>query len=504
MNGIRNLVVTFSGAILFTFLFYNESVALNILLFHVFVLGVYFYTKRIDFHNKLQLLTFAGSSISALLIVIYNTDYSVFLYILSIFLFVGVSSYQRARSLYFGIAIAFDAFFRAQFSFLESFSSIGGKSVSKKLFKVIKIIFIPLIIIYLFVVLYSSSNPVFDKYLQKIGLFMNKIFGNFFENLNIGLIFTFILGIILAAYLFLSKGNNLLVESELRQNENLTRKRKRSTLSFSNISLKYEYRAGIFLFSCLNILLLVVNVIDINWVWFGFEWNGNYLKQFVHEGTYLLILSIVISMAITIYFFRANLNFFTKNKPLKALAYTWLAQNAVLTLSVAIRNIWYIKYFALAYKRIAVFFFLLLVLYGIFTIILKIRQQKSVFFLLSRNTLAVYIVLLFSSFFNWDNIIARYNFKNSDSAFLHLNFMATLSNKTLPLLDKNLEELQLIEQQQNKLFSFEEQFLTTQEYFNTIEQRKIDFKNDWENKSWISWNYADYKAYNYLFGKNNP
>jgi len=67
-----------------------------------------------------------------------------------------------------------------------------------------------------------------------------------------------------------------------------------------------------------------------------------------------------------------------------------------------------------------------------------------------------------------------------------------------------LEELQLIEQQQNKLFSFEEQFMTTQEYFNTIEQRKIDFKNDWENKSWISWNYADYKAYNYLFGKNNP
>jgi hypothetical protein len=79
-------------------------------------------------------------------------------------------------------------------------------------------------------------------------------------------------------------------------------------------SLKKEFIAGIFLLLILKSLILVVSSIDIYWVWFNFKWEGQYLKQFVHEGTYLLILSILISIALILFLFRGNHNFYKKIK----------------------------------------------------------------------------------------------------------------------------------------------------------------------------------------------
>ena len=63
-----------------------------------------------------------------------------------------------------------------------------------------------------------------------------------------------------------------------------------------------------------NVLLLVVNIIDINWLWIDFNPKSiDNLSQLVHEGTYVLIFSILLSMAIIEYFFRGNINFYKKN-----------------------------------------------------------------------------------------------------------------------------------------------------------------------------------------------
>ena len=67
----------------------------------------------------------------------------------------------------------------------------------------------------------------------------------------------------------------------------------------------------------MNVLLLVVNAIDINWIWFGFKPAPGFdLTQFVHEGTYVLILSILVAMGIVLWFFRRNLNFYEPGLPL--------------------------------------------------------------------------------------------------------------------------------------------------------------------------------------------
>src|SRR5436190_305225 len=133
--------------------------------------------------------------------------------------------------------------------------------------------------------------------------------------------------------------------------------------------LERERRMGMVLLVVVNALLLVVNVIDISWVWFDFEVPENFsLKQFVHEGTWMLIISILLSILILLHLFRGNLNFYRRTHALKLLASLWIGQNFILGISVFLRNYHYIGFHGLAYKRIGVIVFLALVLVGLVTL----------------------------------------------------------------------------------------------------------------------------------------
>ncbi|MFO7878813.1 MAG: DUF4173 domain-containing protein, partial [Bacteroidales bacterium] len=239
--------------------------------------------------------------------------------------------------------------------------------------------------------------------------------------------------------------------------------------------------------------------------WFGFEWQGETLKQFVHEGTWLLILSILLSIGIILFYFRKNLNFLQNNQALKVLSYAWMAQNAILAVSVAIRNLHYIEYFNLAYKRIAVFFFLLAVFVGLFTVILKIHKPRTSFFLLRYNSLSVFVILIGMSLVNWDVCIAKYNFGHADKAFVHLDFLEELDERALPWLDKDMDYLKSLKQRQYQEFDFarDAAYITPERYHSHITERKEDFMKGFESRHWLSWNPADQKTYNLLSKSEN-
>ena len=309
---------------------------------------------------------------------------------------------------------------------------------------------------------------------------------------------TFVLGLVLSNYFFLGKPNKFIAELDVNSSDMFVRKRRHVLHRFNVTGLKNEYKTAVILFASLNLLLLIINLIDIWWVWFHFEWDGEYLKQFVHEGTYMLLLSILISLVISIYYFRGNINFLRNNKLLKQLAYVWLGQNALLTISVGIRNFWYIHYFSLAYLRIGVIFFLLLTLFSIYTVYLKIRDKKTTYFLFRKNALAAYVLLVVMAFFNWDNIIARYNFSHAKTAFVHYDFLANLSNNALPYLMKTKTELTEIDQFQKEKFPFKEQYMTSDEYAEKMVWRKQNFLKTWPERSWQEWSFAGERAYRKL------
>src|SRR5690606_38642683 len=143
--------------------------------------------------------------------------------------------------------------------------------------------------------------------------------------------------------------------------------------------------------------------------------------------------------------------------------------------------------------------FLLLTLYGLYSVFVKIKKSKSGFYFFRSNAMVLYIVLVFSSIINWDTLIAKYNFAHADEAFLHFDYLAVLSSNALPYLDKPISELTEIENIQKEKFAYEIDFMNAQEYYLQIESKKIAFKKDWESKGFLSWNLPEYIAYNKLF-----
>ena len=194
-------------------------------------------------------------------------------------------------------------------------------------------------------------------------------------------------------------------------------------------------------------------------------------------------------------------DFYKKNGLLKKLSYIWLAQNALLAVSVGIRNYWYIYYYALAYKRIGVILFLLLTLYGLYSVFVKVRKQKTVFYLLRVNFNTLLILLTLSTLVNWDSYISRFNFAHADRSFVHYDFLSDMSYASLPYLDKSLKELQEIEQSQKERFPTVEQYMQSQEFYDHIQERKSDFISIWKRKSLLEWNLPEYWAYRQLIEK---
>ena len=497
---IRNLYSIAILSILFPWLFYHKGIGLNLFLFNMIVIAIYYSSGYFKKKGLNYLLILSGTVLSAFLVVLIHTGMTVFINLVSLFLLSGVLCYPEARSLLNSLRLSFSNIFLSQKMFWTELNRQENRRFRLSIiFKWMKTVFIPIVIIILFIFLYKAANPFFDKHVTSIFTYIGKQLQTI---VSFPLLFTFLLGLLISTFLLINNPLKKVIDRDMASDINLLRKKKKQG-RFRINGLWTELKAAVFLLIFLNLLILAENIIDIYWVWFNFEWNGDYLKQFVHEGTYLLILSILISIGITLYFFRGNLNFFSRNKMLKILSYIWLFQNIILTVSVGLRNYRYIETFALAFKRIGVFFFLALALLGIFTVMYKIRRRLSAFYLFKVNTAAIYVILVLISVFNWDIIIARYNFRNYEKSFVHLDFLSTLSDNALPFTDRTMEELTAIDKVQKNKFNFEETFMSPYKYYVTEQKRKSQFIQRWESKKMLEWNFAGQRTYKKLMQKKN-
>lgn len=490
------MLAVFVCAFIFTVLFYRQYWGLNLLIFEAIVFGWMLVSKQFNPRNKNTLTVAIAFVATAAATVITHSYFSYIINICVFFLLIGVVIYPEVKSYATSIRLAFFNIFNSQRRFFSELTGTKqvGSNIGRWLWRA-RLYIIPLVIIMVFVFIYRLSNPVFNDLLNNIGEFFDRYVFVLFEDIDFWVIFTFALGLVVNNFIWLRTKVEYIITGDASASEELTRKRENRKKAFASNALKSEYNAAIFLLVTLNIIILILNVIDVKWIWFRTVWEKQYLMQFVHEGTYLLIFSIFISIGLVLYYFRQNLNFYSKNALLKKLSYVWLAQNAIMVISVAIRNYRYIEYFALAYKRIGVFIFLALVLYGLYTVFVKVQKRKSAAYLFSANMYAAVVVLVVASLFNWDVMIARYNFAHAGKAAMHLNYMADLSDSALPELDRPVAEIS-----QMKIFEKDEYrgYLSAQEYVDYIAYRKKVFKAEWEAKTWQEWNWAEYNAYHNL------
>ena len=483
--------------LLFVLLFHEQALGLNVLLFEAPLLAWLWWYRRPP-RSLEVLLTTGGTLLSAVLVVLHGSDLARWVNGLSLVLAVGVLLAPQLHAVHHALLLGLHHVWPAQRAF---FRSLGTQRTRKIMPRMGRNTFLSLLavaaVLFGFSQLYRMANPHFHALVGRLEMQLAMVF----DQLDLGLVLTGALGL-LTTNLVLQRSQHPRLMAWMGRSHAQLLRRGEPGRAGNMLGLRYELRSGERLLGLLNVLVLVANVLDIRHVWFGFSFNGQYLKQFVHEGTYLLILSIALGAGIVLWFFRANQNFHRSNRTLKVLAYGWLAQNVVLAISVGIRNYWYIHHYALAYKRIGVVFFLLAVIVGLVMVGMKVRHLRSRHFLLRWNAFAIHALLLAMACVNWDLVIARYNFSKQEQAFVHLDFMATLSDKTLPWLHQEQHALERIDRHNQRMLDSgrfsRTLYMEPQSYGEVITERTGRFLDQYPKRSWQSWNLADARAYKKL------
>ena len=333
---------------------------------------------------------------------------------------------------------------------------------------------IPLLILIPFYLIYSAANTTFGAFNERMSDWLGSVFH---LDIDLGRAIVFLLGWMLTVAI-LGQREGITLVHDWVANWQFQLVRRRNTLPWSRrtLALKQEYQTAIYTFIILNSLLLVINLLDVIWVWFSpQERTAAELSQYVHEGTWLLILSIAMAMLVVLIFLRGNLNFFPNNVRLRQLVSFWLAQNAFLALSVGVRNGHYIGQYGLAHGRIVVVFFLLLTLFGLFTMFQKLRGPRTAFYLLEVNGRALLFTLLLAACFNWDSLITRYNLQREDPDIYHLQSL--LDNNLVPLLDAAQQSTMLAERLNS----------------TRIQQRAAHLERTLKWQGWRAWNRSTYR-----------
>ncbi|MEL6637687.1 MAG: DUF4173 domain-containing protein [Bacteroidota bacterium] len=501
-RSVIELVLTLLGVIAFNLLFWQQTMGLNTLWFAGLMMAALFYLHPRGMRRRSTLLLAGGTLLTAVWVVVFHSALSKAVHLLSFCTTIGISQQRSLRFLWYGFLLGLWSVASTPRKLWRNIRQQLPQPDSKlRIGYYARLIVFPLLIVLAFYYLYRWANPHFSELTT---IFWDTLLYQWTVDIYWPRVGFILLGLLLCGGILLPTPLDFFHRREATKSDGLhrlnpeTRRRRLEQRRnwdihkrFSPLSLRNEYRAGGLLLYALNVLLFLVNLTDLRHVWWGFgEGEIPLLKNYVHEGTYLLIAAILLAMVVLLYFFRSNLNFFPDGGALRRAAYLWIGQNAFLTLSVGLRNYHYIDYHGLAYLRIGVLLFLLLVLYGLWTLYLKIRDRRSAFFLLQRNAWAVYLILLLASSFNWDVWITRYNLDTPTQGPIDVGFLLRgASDKNLFLLEGRLDEL--AERESFPLLRDED----IRRYYHW---KVRGFERRVAQQGWPSWNLPDHRNQRYL------
>jgi hypothetical protein len=486
----RGFVLSLLGAILFNFCFWGEKLGLNALLFALPYLAALLWRYPDGAKSRAWWWTALGTALSALMVLWHNSAAAKLAFWLSAMCAAGFAQEPDMRFL----ANAWWQYLRGVFYVpVQAFSGqeqAGGDAPATKSPKrgwgfwgSIRLGFVPFLVALVFYALYYAANARFaeasDAFWGQVGRLLS-------FDISWGQLAFLLCAFLLLAGAFWPSGGDLAAaeraKPDLLRHIRPPRRRYHETLTM--LGLRQEYRQSLILLWMLNGLLALLNLTDLRFVWFGLDESvRSDLKGYVHGGTQMLIGSIFMAMTVLFFVFRQNLNFFPNNRLLKSLAYAWLAQNALLAVSLGIRNWRYIEYHGLAYKRIGVALFLALVFFGLYTLWQKIGQKRSMFWLWRQNAWAVYALLLLNACVPWDTFITRHNLSGAPKGSVDLHHMIyVLSDKNLHLLEADSARLPALGMYPQ---------MGATEVADALAAKRRDFEARQANLSWKSWNFAD-------------
>jgi hypothetical protein len=491
------IILVSAGAVLFSLVFWQEKLGINTLFFDAFIITALFYLYPNASRQSTVWWLLTGHCICVAMIVWHNTLLSKMAFSVTLLLMAVFAEYRHRSAWFAGGSVVLNMALMVP-SFAEPLTQLKRKGIKRKsISRIIRFAIFPLLLLVVFFIIYSFANSVLQEIAVTVATQVELFVAQFFGFFEFNRVLFLLLGLLITGGILLKSKVDYFSKREENYQDGLRRVRiplrKRMHEPFYGIiqvvmgrfsngmlALKNEHTSGMISLALLNLLLLVVNVIDVRYLWFGFNFTPDMVMyKMVHEGAWLLIFSIVLAMLVLLFFFKGNLNFYKKNKWLKYGAYAWIVQNTILVMSVALRDYYYILHYGLAYKRIGVLVFLLMVLIGLVTVFIKIWCKRTNYFLFRVNAWAGIAVLVVATTVHWDESIAAYNLQRKETLPLDVEFLLSLSDKTLPLLEQNRAILQPAQKQ-------------------LLNQREALFAKQQQELSWLSWNYADNHTADYF------
>jgi hypothetical protein len=506
------IYLVLAGAVLFNAMFWQEAFGLNLFLYNLFVLVsifVLYANARKQVAVRWLLL---ANAISIAAVLWHNTDLSKLAYFTTLFLLVGYAEYFH-RSIWYASSSVLSNVLAALPNLKQLFFRTGNgeKSAFRKKLGKFRMFILPIVLVLFFFLLYVMANKVFADLANRFGTQLEIVWDKVLGWIRFDRILFMLLGLFVTTFLLLRSKHNEFEKAELLKADDLQRKKgnKKFTGFFTdiyititgrfakgNLALKNSLLAGTISLMLLNIILLIVNAVDVTYLWLGFSYHAGFeWVGFVHQGAEILVISILLAILVVVGLFKGNINFYAKNVWLKRLALLWIMQNAFLAVSVGLRNYYYITHMGIAYKRIGLFVFVALVLFGLLTVAQKIYLRKTNYYLFRINAWAGLTALVVCACINWDRLIVNYNLSNKDKLIVDVQFLMTLDASTFPVLDAHKDFLAL-PQNKNQTDYYLRYDVTM--LLQQLERRKINFLEEQKKYTWLSWNWADLQTKKYL------
>lgn len=465
----------------YSYLFYEQNAGINFLLFNLLFAGILLYRNKELVKQKNWLLALVLCLVSATCIVLYSSALAIIANCFSLLLLSAFALDKKTSFLF--------SFLFSGYSVISSFvymlidasirsQNTQNQSPGKERGYRLVTIFVVLLLCILFYIMYQQANPLFAENTKSIN----------FSFISFSWLFFTAFGFILLYGLFYHRTIESIVhwENQLPHKTTVPDEQKKPKYSL-------ELSAGILLFVFLNLMLVILNVGDIQTIWFsGVLPKGVTHSTFVHNGVGILILSILVATGLIMFLCRNNFNELKNSKILKALIFLWLFQNLIMLFSTASRNQMYIQDYNLTYKRVGVYVWLLLAAIGLVLSFIKVKYERSNWYLIRTNVSVWFCLLVLGSTINWDVWITRYNLNSKPITEVDLYYLLELSDSNIPeLLALSREKRFELVNGKLKNFTSEAASRDLKITYKSLLMNKIKYYHENYEPSWQSWDFAD-------------
>ncbi len=394
---MSRLVKLLAGILVFDVLFYDQIPGLNLSIYALVLWFVIFSGRKKKNDERQFWLLSLTFFVSCFAFAWYGDGISFLAVFVSFFLTAFKSQYEKLKLSIYPVlgmlnflAFPFRVFY---FRYWLPRNSRAGRQ------KFLVTALIPAVIVIVFFAVYSTGSELLSSFYDRI--FFNLNLPQLIGLSVLSFFFLFNLWFLFIPRLAIKINNALKDDFSQKTDASIF-----PALSFSDKNL--ERKGGEITLVLLNILLLIF-ILSYNYEQFFTADVPGQLSNEIHDRVATVIVSIVLAIALILFYFKSESSFNRESNRLKRLSFLWIVLNTLLVLSAFIKNAEYVHAFGLTFKRISVFLFLILCFIGLYITWQKIRLKKTNFFLVNRMAWTLYLSLILLAPINFSWIVTKYN-----------------------------------------------------------------------------------------------